>query len=57
MENTLKTDESDFPDLEKMLCRGDQVSTGDSPPDEAINFGSEEDIKYLTIEAFDDEDF
>jgi len=33
------------------------VSTGDLPPDEAINFGTEKDVKFFTIEAFDDKDY
>ena len=57
MQNNLKTKESLFPKLEDMLCTAEKVTTGDRAPDEAINFGTDHDVKYFAIDSFDDAEF
>lgn len=57
MRNKLKTDESFFPNLEDMLCTAEKVTTGEKAPDEAINFGTDNEVKYFAIDSFDDEEF
>ena len=33
------------------------MTVGESPPDEAINFGSDNDVKFFTIDSFNDAEF
>ena len=57
MRNMLKSNESLFPKLEDMLCTAEKVTTGERAPDEAINFGTDHDVKYFAIDSFDDTEF
>jgi len=57
MQNALKTNASVFPPLEDVLCSSEKVTTGERAPDEVINFGTDNEAKFLAVDSFDDAEF